>query len=91
MYNMQTKTKKTSSSRQYIATGIIGIFAIISGLIVIQKKSLQTYARTTSFSTINTEIKTAIEWKGKKQTLQTLCLQEKCARQEVQEECFCKQ
>lgn len=74
MYDMQTKKQP---SRQYIATGIIGIFAIISGLIVIQKKSLERYTVA------------SLETNFKSQTLEELCNQWWCTRQQQTEQCFC--
>ena len=83
---MQTKTPP---SRQYVATALIGIFALISGMIAIQKKQAQILVR--SENTISHEHTVAPQSFGKSNTLEDLCRQKQCQWNTTQNECICKE
>ena len=83
---------KTQEPRQYIATGIVGIFAIISWLSVMYKKNINTHTQYVieknvfTASITSAEVRTS-SWRN--QTLEELCTQEKCIRKKIHKECLC--
>ena len=83
---MQTKT---SPPWQYVATALMGIFALMIGMMVIQKK--QTQMLVVSKDTPSHEHTVAPQSLGKSNTLEDLCKQKQCQWDATQDECICKE